>query len=173
MQLGHRSRLSSGRPAPLTARPPQSRPPVLGPASELNRAAEGTLERLSMGAAESCALPVGFTQRVRKPHDTPRIVAVRELVGVSELVNGFGGRAVHEPIAVACVKPGSRKDGDSSPCIGFSEHEVQVRRTQINIGDAELPLDQNLSARRRAELERAKRILQRRAARQKAAAKKR
>jgi hypothetical protein len=58
------------------------------------RSGERPRKRLSMVRAESRALPIGFSQRIREPHHTPRIRAVREPIRMSQLVNGLDRRAM-------------------------------------------------------------------------------
>jgi hypothetical protein len=109
-------------------------------APERNGSGEGTLERLGVCATEASAFAIGLLKRVREPHDAPRIPAVGEPVCVGELVYAFGCRPMHVSIALRRVEPGCRENRYSTSGVRLPEDEVQVRRIQIDIRDAELSL---------------------------------
>lgn len=68
-----------------------------------------------------------------------------ETVGVSQLVDRFGGCALHKQgsgalVRAVRVQTSERDDGDAAMCIGLAEHEVQLGHIQIDIGHTEQPL---------------------------------
>jgi len=66
---------------------------------------------------------------------------MRERIRVGELMNGLGGGSMHESLMVRRTESCCGKHGHSTAAICVAEDEIQIGRIEIDVSDAELPLN--------------------------------
>src|SRR5262249_37765974 len=109
--------------------------PLIGIHIELRRrghAKSRAIKPLLTLGAESVSFAIGFRESIGKPHHAADPVAVTQPENMSELMNGFGYRALDQQTAVcglsvrARIKTGQRKYGAELSRIGFSKNEIEL-----------------------------------------------